>query len=451
MPNTLSDQSYDVIADHLSVSEEEIRWPYLDTKGHITIGIGFKIDNGDAFAALDLTTEKDGKVVPATDNEKRAAYRRMEEIREEMGGDLNKKANFYDGKTSIFMSPDAIDKKFHNEIQTRTEKIRKEIGDKAWNKLNDTQKAAVIDIDYTNGDGGLKGFPELKKAIIKGDGKAMADQSTFYTNKEKGERHLERLQRNYKSLSGLEPEASDKALAELLEKQAIERQKTEDKKEIAEEAQSPDGALDTSHEPMPKDEADDETAPTETEALTTEEDSDLRKLIGTLTQSVDTVDEALLKDDLTEAELKALMKSEPYRRSSDLRHKQTQNRVKRWFDDHWGAEPARVDATGRIAPEEKPRIPFPLSPERPTEPMTRRPLNAGVHQVAGQVADRARLTTPFEAVKNLQSSLNSHTDVAARPFPPLKEDGVPGPKTSRALTFATKRLGSRGLLSSLLG
>ncbi len=210
MTNTLPQQTYAVIAKHLKVSEREIRWPYLDTKGNVTIGVGFKTDSEDAFAKLDLYTVRNDKTVPATDAEKRSAFRRMEEIREERNGDFNHGANFYAEETQVVMPLDAIDEKLRTEIEIRTAKIRQEVGDKAWNRLNDEQKAAVIDVGYANGDGSLKGFKNFKQAIIDGKPQIMADESTFYTNSETGERDLFRLQRNYQALSGLEPEESTK-------------------------------------------------------------------------------------------------------------------------------------------------------------------------------------------------------------------------------------------------
>lgn len=451
MSSTLPQQTYDVIANHLTDNEEGVDWPYLDTKGHITIGVGFKIDNEGAFVALDLTTVRDGKTVPATGAEKRAAYQRMQEIRKERNGDFNPTAIAYRGKTPLRMSQNTIDIKLRAEIENRVNKIRAEVGDVAWNKLNDRQKAAVIDIDYANGDGSLKGFPELKKAVIKGDGKAMADQSTFYTNKEKGERHLERLQRNYEALSGFDPEKANETLAELLEKQETERRKAEDQEVITEEIALPDEELDNSDGPTPEDEKDDEKGRTATDASTNKEDSDRRQLAAALSQPVDTVDDALLKDGLTDSELKSLMQSVPYLKPSDPRHEQAQTRVKQWFDDHWGTNPTPVDASGRMILDANPEIPFPQNPIKSTETATNTSLDEGVRQVAERVADRARLTNPFESVKTLQSTLNNHRDPVARAFPPLKEDGIAGPKTSRALRYATKRLGARGLLGELFG
>jgi hypothetical protein len=48
-PTTLS-----TVRQHIINSEKRREWPYLDIKGNVTIGTGFKIDSEDAFAMLPL-------------------------------------------------------------------------------------------------------------------------------------------------------------------------------------------------------------------------------------------------------------------------------------------------------------------------------------------------------------------------------------------------------------
>ncbi len=245
----------------------------------------------------------------------------------------------------------------------------------------------------------------------------------------------------------------------MLEKREAERaKKLEDEKQNAGSQEAtetnpsdPDGDSDSTGTDVQPDETSEKETNQSSETRPHGEDGVYRKLASALSQPGDAIDEALLKDDLTESELKGLMNSKPYMRPSDPRHKQVQSRVKQWFGDHWGVEPAKVDAAGRIIPSDKPNIPFPVKPEKPSEPGTNRPLDESVRKVAERIADRARRTTPFEAVKTLQSALNNQDDFQARPLPPLKEDGIAGPMTSRALRFTTKRLGADRLLGGLFG
>jgi len=175
----------------------------------------------------------------------------------------------------------------------------------------------------------------------------------------------------------------------------------------------------------------------------------IRKLGTSLTQPGDAVDEALLKDDLTEEEKVGLMKSRAYLSSSDPRHKQVQARVAEWHVDRYGREPAKTDVTGRIAMDEKPKIIAPSRPDHPVEYPTGRPLDEAVAEISRTIMAQSRKTSPGDAVKSLQSVLNKQDDPEVRPLPMLKEDGVVGPKTRRALRFATQQAGADNLLSGL--
>ena len=59
------------IREHIIANERRREWAYLDPKGNVTIGIGFKIDSENDFAALPLVNKNTGKT--ATDTEKRQA------------------------------------------------------------------------------------------------------------------------------------------------------------------------------------------------------------------------------------------------------------------------------------------------------------------------------------------------------------------------------------------
>lgn len=176
-----------------------------------------------------------------------------------------------------------------------------------------------------------------------------------------------------------------------------------------------------------------------------DEDS-IRKLGASLTHPGDAVDEALLKDDLTEAELSDLMRSKAYLSPSDPRHGLVQGKVRQLHESRWGKGPAKTDATGRIRMDEKPEVAAPRFPGIPVERPTGRPLDEAVGEISRTVVDRARKSSPFEAVKTLQRTLNEQEDSSGRPTPLLKTDGVAGPKTRRALRFATQRLGAGRLL-----
>lgn len=411
MTNKLSQRTYNVIEQHIQESEGVPGWPYLDSKGHVTIGAGFKIETEEEFLALPLAAP-DGQ--PLSDEQKQNAWNALGEEKRKGNFGQNINADRFNGMTGALMPEQEIDTRLRDEIVSRVGRIQREVGDEAWDKLNDHQKAAIVDIAYANGDGDLKGFPKLKQAIKDGDAMAMAKESPFYADKEKGTRHKTRLQRNYEALSGLGEEESNKQLNALLKR--------------LDQDDAPSGVAQRGGNPH------------------TDEDA-IRNLQNTLNQPGDNVDEAALKDDLTKQELDDLMRSKAYLSANDPRHKLAQGRVKEWYEDHYGNDPVTTDATGRFMAVEKPKIMISEKPEPPVDYITEKPLDDAVNKVTSAIADRARVSSPTHAVKMFQNLLNNQGVPDVRPLPLLKEDGIAGPKTRRALRFATQRMGADSLLS----
>jgi GH24 family phage-related lysozyme (muramidase) len=100
----MSDTTLNKIKAHLKQSEGEPEHPYLDIKGSVTIGVGFKTDTADEFANLDLQVFKGGKWVTANGDEKRQAFQKMQEAKENRNGNFSPNADFYIGKTNIRMA-----------------------------------------------------------------------------------------------------------------------------------------------------------------------------------------------------------------------------------------------------------------------------------------------------------------------------------------------------------
>jgi len=214
-----------VIREHIIRSERPIPHLYLDSKGNPTIGVGFKIDSENQFAKLNLKVIKIGKEVPATEAEKRQAYRNIMTVRQNLiSGKKNpddnpfqkRDSDSYKSDTNIRLKAPEMNAMLDREIAARIGNIRAEVGEAAWRKLTRTQQAAAVDIGYNTGDGGLKGFPRLKQAIIAGDAKAMARESLIFTDKANGARNHGRLSRNHAAFSGLPKAESDRGLAALL-------------------------------------------------------------------------------------------------------------------------------------------------------------------------------------------------------------------------------------------
>ena len=179
--STIPPATLGIIRDHIAKGEWLTPHLYLDNKGNPTIGAGFKIDTEDQFAKFNVKVTKGGQEVPATEAEKRQAYRQIMSVKRKIiAGNKNPNANpfqkrnavSYRNATKTRMNPPEINARLDREIIARTGDIRKDVGDSAWNKLSPKQQAAIADLHFNTGS--LKGFPSLKKAIKAGDAKAMA-------------------------------------------------------------------------------------------------------------------------------------------------------------------------------------------------------------------------------------------------------------------------------------
>lgn len=411
------DATMTVISSHVIESEEPISHPYPDIKGHVTIGVGFKIETEDEFAALNLQVINNDVPTPATDAEKRAAFRKLQQIAHNPETNLNNKASEYGGVTNIRMPEGAIQARLEQEINTRIDDIKKDVGSDAWDKLNDAQKAAAVDIHYANGS--LNDFPAFRKAVQAGDAQRMADEPPFYTDEANGKRDITRLQRNYEALSGLRPAQARIALDARLDGLDMAR------------ADEQPSTLDNT---MPKRKPD--LAHVD-EAIEEPPSPEAQQLFEDMTAPVDAIDNLLLKRDLTEGELGTLMKSPDYLAPPSLRHRAVQARVSDWFSDRYGDEPLAYDAAGRM------RDPAVIA-EAPEQALSAtdgrgRSVDAMLTHFAAQVRKASTHETVPGAVKILQRTLNGNPEnKAAR----LKIDGVVGPRTRSALRSAITEQGS---------
>ncbi len=401
-PPTISAEIFDVIREHITASERRVYEPYLDIKGQVTVGVGFLADSADSFAALDLEIQRDGQWVPATNTKKRHAFKQMQDEKSRRKGNFSGKSKTYKSITAVRMSDPAMDAKLDAEITERVGRIRGKVGDAAWRKLDDAQKAAVVDIVYANGS--LDKFPKLKDAIIAGDRAEMAVESTFYADSENGVRPMDRLRRNYAALSGASQEDAARELDQLI---------GDNGEDIDDQASVSVSAKDAQHATKSED-GDDTMTPT---------------LHASLIKPGDAIDEKLLAADLSEADLGELMRSEPYHNTREARHGVIQRRVAKWYDDHYGTAPATVDGTGRIMVDEMPAVAIPERSPKPPEASTGRSLDEAIKTVAENVTSTARRSNGPLAVKSLQWALNENEDVELRPVPPLMHDGRIGPKT----------------------
>lgn len=191
--------------DHITESEGTLPFPYKDTKGKLTVGTGFLVDDEKSFVAMPFRIKdpQTGEPRPATEAEKKAEFKRAK--------GLSNDQLHATGKSPLSLPKGEIDRRLDAEITTRVDKVKKEVGEADWNRLTDGQKTAVVDIHYANGS--LEKFPKLKEAIRNGDAKAMAEQSDFHGGKMDGtdiyHRNFDRIRRNRAEMQGIDPESPE--------------------------------------------------------------------------------------------------------------------------------------------------------------------------------------------------------------------------------------------------
>jgi len=492
----MSDTTLNKIKAHLKQSEGEPEHPYLDIKGSVTIGVGFKTDTADEFANLDLQVFKGGKWVTANGDEKRQAFQKMQEAKENRNGNFSPNADFYKGKTNIRMAESDQDAELDKRILEKTQGIKEDVVENAWNKLTDSQKMAVTDIAYANGS--LDGFDNLKDALKEGDAKKMADEPTFFTDRKTGKRPLDRLLSNYQALSGLNREDADKRLQDLLKKNDAVRKNnpsnTPDPQSGSEDDPSggpgfgnngptgQDDGADDDNPPRGSSSGDDSSgagqpqshnltdpeAPSHTmelklgeegkgETMEIKPDSvtgpekkertpEQNLLLKDIEKSDGPLDEILAKDprDWTEDEFMDI-KKEVINLPAGPEQDRLDGLAMEFLEDKFGTGSVKYDAVGRMIDPKPIRSTY----EKPVPAKTPdgEPLTGAVKKIGSIIADAAGGEGSADAVKGLQSGLNLLKSIMQRSKKTLplahdlKTDGVVGPKTRRALRLAASKLG----------
>ncbi len=431
----MKDTTLKTIRQHILDNEDSVEYPYLDIKGNLTIGAGFKIETEEEFLSLPLKNEKTGDV--ATDEEKRDAYQHMKtwQDRWKLGlEEQNLKADQYENGTTLRMEYHEQEEHLNREIKSRVDDIKTDVGADVWDKLSDGQKAVAVDIHYANGS--LDDFPAFKEAMQNGDVEAMAQESTFYTDKATGRRDLGRLVRNRSAITGENSQAARENLDDQLNGQGAETPSSKDTSDM-QPGRQPGNEQDAAG-----------GGGEEGEALRPE----VRRFLDDLKQPVDPVSEIMLKDqrDWTEDELARVQGSDLYQSPSSPRRDEAYGKVRDWYVHHYGDGPAGRDETGRLVPPE-----YRVTPKQ--VPVVARsgdgrPVLDGVMEAGAKVADMAGKRGLATAVRGVQAGLNllnRQGSDGGRKTRLLKPDGTFGPKTKQALQDSVMEQGSQKVENAL--
>ena len=176
-----------------------------------------------------------------------------------------------------------------------------------------------------------------------------------------------------------------------------------------------------------------------------------KALVQTLEIPDGRIDDILVKDprDLTHDEFMDL-KKEMLNLPAGPEQERLDEMATNFLEEKFGTGPAKVDAVGRLIDPE-PIRPINKHPV-PARTPDGEPLSGAIRKIGFKVARAAGDEGNAQAVQNLQSGLNLLRQVlgqeAAKPpartlgiVSEIKTDGIVGPKTRRALRFATSRLG----------
>ncbi|MDV7341767.1 hypothetical protein RYZ26_19355 [Terasakiella sp. A23] len=156
-----------------------------------------------------------------------------------------------------------------------------------------------------------------------------------------------------------------------------------------------------------------------------------------------------LPQDLTEAELKELMKARE--KASNTEKQAMMDREREWFEYYYGINPVEFDDTGKMI-QPQPVRSMPKQPS-PIKTIEGQDLEAAVSAVIDQLPQEKE---EGDVVKGIQSGLNMLTNKDNQsPLPgaakqvKLKEDGVAGPKTSFGLKKALVEKGTGKVAEAL--
>jgi hypothetical protein len=151
--------------ENIKEQEDVILYPYLDTKGFITIGAGANVNDWNVFKKLNLTVNG----IPASEAQKWEAYKHMRELSEEKdenGNYVNRnmQARFFKDKTNIRISDADARNLAQNHMTNDLAHLRKEFTD--FDSFPLPLKEVLLDIQY-NVIGGVNqhDWPKLYKAI----------------------------------------------------------------------------------------------------------------------------------------------------------------------------------------------------------------------------------------------------------------------------------------------
>ena len=153
-PNSISDEElYKKMWTNIKEYEKVIDYPYLDTKGYITVGGGANVDNLSDFMNVNFMVNE----CSATEAQKLAAYNRLRELsnQKDLNGAYlhkNKLADFFEDQTNLRLSDQDAYNIAYKHMKNDLAYLRSQFAD--FDSLPNPLKEVLLDIQY-NVIGGL--------------------------------------------------------------------------------------------------------------------------------------------------------------------------------------------------------------------------------------------------------------------------------------------------------
>lgn len=135
--------------------ENEVKHPYKDSKGKITVGIGTNIHDLSKFGSINWTDEQ-GKRIPASQ-----AMRYHRDLLKIEGN--NYKADYYEKKTPLRIPEKDIRRLYDSHINDDLKDLRSTF--KNFNHFPPELQNVLLDIKYNTGNVWQEKWPKLHQAI----------------------------------------------------------------------------------------------------------------------------------------------------------------------------------------------------------------------------------------------------------------------------------------------
>ena len=150
--------------ENIKEQEEVVLYPYLDTKGFITIGAGVNVDDWNVFKNLNVTVGG----ISATEEQKWEAYlflRQMSDDKDGNGNYINRnlRATAFENKTNIRISDAEARSLAQHHMTKDLAHLRKEFTD--FDSFPLSLKEVLLDIQYNTGNLNQHDWPQLYRAI----------------------------------------------------------------------------------------------------------------------------------------------------------------------------------------------------------------------------------------------------------------------------------------------